>query len=75
MAAQTLPFSNLISIDKTSAVPVFRQLATGLIRLIRNGKIKPGHQLPPSRDMAAMIRLNRTTVIAAYDELRAQGWL
>ncbi len=75
MTAQTLPFSNLISIDKTSAVPIFRQLANCLIRLIRNGKIKPGHQLPPSRDMASMMKLNRTTVISAYDELRAQGWL
>jgi GntR family transcriptional regulator/MocR family aminotransferase len=75
MVIQTLPFDTLISIDRTSKTPVFRQLANSLTTLIRNGKIKPGHQLPPSRDMAALIKLNRTTVIAAYDELKAQGWL
>ncbi|MDO3643739.1 PLP-dependent aminotransferase family protein [Mucilaginibacter sp. L3T2-6] len=75
MTIQTIPFSNLISIDRTSAIPLFRQLANALLTLIRNGKIKPGHRLPSSREMAAMIKLNRTTVIAAYDELRSQGWL
>lgn len=75
MAIQTLPFNTLISIDRNSITPLFRQLANSLTMLIRNGKIKPGHQLPPSRDMATMIKLNRTTIIAAYGELKAQGWL
>ncbi|UOE48850.1 PLP-dependent aminotransferase family protein [Mucilaginibacter sp. SMC90] len=75
MSIQTLPYSNLLTIDRTSDTPVFRQLANGLMTLIRNGKIQPGHQLPPSREMSAMIGLNRTTIIAAYDELKAQGWL
>lgn len=75
MASQTLPFGNLISINRTSATPIFRQLANALITLIRNGKLKPGRQIPSSRDMAALIGLNRTTVVAAYDELKAQGWL
>ncbi|PST83175.1 hypothetical protein C7T94_11285 [Pedobacter yulinensis] len=75
MAIQTLPFSTLISIERTSATPVFRQLAGAIITLISNGKIKPGHQLPSTREMAGLIKLNRTTVVAAYDELSAQGWL
>ncbi|MEJ2880174.1 aminotransferase-like domain-containing protein [Pedobacter sp. GR22-6] len=75
MTIQTLPFANLISIDRTSATPIFNQLANGLTKLIREGKIRAGDQLPSSRDMAFIIKLNRTTVIAAYDELKAQGWL
>lgn len=75
MTVETLPFSNLISIDRTSDTPIFRQLANTLTILIRNGKVKPGHQLPSTREMAAMIKLNRTTVIAAYSELRVQGWV
>lgn len=75
MTIQTLPFTSLISIDRSSAKPIFNQLANELTKLIRQGKIRPGDQLPSSRDMAAMIKLNRTTVIAAYDELRYQGWL
>lgn len=75
MTVQTLPFSTLILIDRQSTIPIFRQLANGLIDLIKNGKIKPGYQLPASRDMASMLKLNRTTVVAAYEELQDQGWL
>jgi len=74
MAVQTLPFSTLIAIDRQSTIPIFRQLANGLIDLIKKGKLKPGYQLPASRDMASMLKLNRTTIVAAYEELQAQGW-
>lgn len=75
MAVQTLPFSNLIEIDRQSPVAVFKQVATGVALLIRSGKLKPGYQLPASRDLASILKLNRTTVVSAYDELQAQGWL
>lgn len=75
MTAQTLPFGTLIQIDRKSATPVFRQLANGLIDIISKGQLKPGYQLPASRDMASMLRLNRTTVVAAYEELQLQGWI
>ena len=75
MAVQTLPFSTLIAVDRQSAIPIFRQVANSLVELIKNGKLKPGYQLPASRDMASMLTLNRTTVVAAYEELQAQGWL
>ncbi len=75
MTVQTLPFSNLIAIDRRSATPVFRQTANGLMNLIRSGKLRPGYQLPASREMAGMMKLNRTTIVAAYEELRIQGWI
>jgi len=74
MTLQTLPFSTLIAVDRRSTTPIFRQVANSLIELIKSGKIKPGYQLPASRDMASMLKLNRTTVVAAYEELQAQGW-
>lgn len=70
-----LPFSTLIPINRQSATPVFTQLANGLIDLIRKGQIKPGYQLPASREMASVLKLNRTTVVAAYEELQVQGWV
>ncbi|TYR31768.1 PLP-dependent aminotransferase family protein [Sphingobacterium phlebotomi] len=75
MAVQTLPFGTLIAVDRQSAIPIFRQIANSLIKLIRKGKIKPGYQLPATRDMASMLKLNRTTIVAAYEEMQAQGWL
>ncbi|OQP58728.1 PLP-dependent aminotransferase family protein [Niastella populi] len=75
MGVQLLPYSNLIEINKHSAVPIFKQVAEGIVFLIRNGKLKPGYQLPASRDMASMLKINRTTVVSAYEELRLEGWL
>lgn len=75
MAVPTLPFRTLIAIDRHSTVPVFRQVANSLIQLIKNEKIKPGYQLPASRDMASILQLNRSTIVAAYEEMQAQGWL
>lgn len=75
MAVQTLPFSTLIVINRQSAVPIFRQVANNLIELIKNGKIKPGYQLPSGREMASMLELNRTTIVASYEEMKVQGWL
>ncbi len=75
MKVPTLPFSTLILIDRQSSIPIYTQLANSLIDLIRNGKLKSGYQLPASRDMASTLKLNRTTVIAAYEELQVQGWV
>lgn len=75
MAALTLPYSTLIVVDRQSKIPIFRQVADSLIVLVKDGKIKPGYQLPSSREMASMLGLNRTTVVAAYDEMQGQGWL
>lgn len=75
MGVQGLPYSNLIEIDRHSSVPIFKQVANGVILLIKSGKIKPGYQLPASRDMAAMLKINRTTVVSAYEILQLEGWL
>ncbi len=70
-----LPYSTLLSIDKTSKTPIFLQIASGLTENIRRGTIQAGTQLPGTRTMAESLGLHRKTVVAAYDELLAQGWL
>ncbi len=70
-----LPFSTLISIDKTAKTPIFLQIASGLTENIRRGIIQAGAQLPGTRTMADALGLHRKTVVAAYEELLAQGWL
>ena len=74
MALQKLPFRNLIDIDRSSTTPIFKQVANGIIQLIKSGKIRPGYRLPASRDMSTIMKLNRTTIVAAYDEICAEGW-
>ncbi len=75
MPVQTLPFQSLIPIDRTAATPIYQQVANGMIKLIREGKIKPGYALPSSRVLAEQMGLNRTTVVAAYEELKVQDWI
>ena len=70
-----LPFKNLLAIDRKAAPAVYQQIAHGLIRLIRNGIIKPGAPLPSSRDLAAILEVHRKTIVAAYEELFAQDWI
>jgi len=70
-----LPFKTLVSIDKKAAMPVYQQIANGLIAIIRKGMIKPGAAIPSSRVMAGVLQVHRKTIIAAYEELSAQDWI
>jgi len=65
----------LITIDKNSHVPVYLQIANGIISHIRQGVLKPSVALPSSRLLAADLKVHRKTVVAAYDELYAQSWV
>ncbi|GAB3711432.1 PLP-dependent aminotransferase family protein [Spirosoma flavus] len=66
---------SLLKLDKASQTPVFVQLSNQLGQLIRIGTLKPGQRLPGTRQLAQGLELNRQTVVAAYDEGLAQGWL
>ena len=64
-----------IAIDRDAPLPPFLQIARALTDDIRRGRLRPGNRLPGSRDLAAAARVHRNTVIAAYAELVAEGWL
>jgi len=70
-----VPFKSLLTIDKDSSAPVFLQISDQLHQLIREGTLAAGQRLPGTRQLADLLDLNRQTVVAAYDEGLAQGWL
>ncbi|WP_426586085.1 PLP-dependent aminotransferase family protein [Mucilaginibacter sp. R-33] len=70
-----LPFETLISINRSDNLAVFRQIANQLIEHIRNGVINKGDLLPGTRAMASLLKVHRKTVIAAFNEMEAQGWI
>jgi GntR family transcriptional regulator/MocR family aminotransferase len=70
-----LPFQTLLTINKATGAPVYQQIANGLVRLIRDGVIKPGAALPGSREMALLLQVHRKTIVAAYQELLSQDWI
>jgi GntR family transcriptional regulator/MocR family aminotransferase len=65
---------NLV-VDKSGNDPVYVQIANQLIIQIREGNLHAGQQLPSTRQLAESLQVHRKTVVRAYDELTAQGWL
>jgi len=59
----------------TGASSAFVQIAQTIADDIRRGALRGGDRLPSTRDLAAQLAVNRNTVVAAYDELMAQGWV
>jgi DNA-binding transcriptional MocR family regulator len=48
-------------------------LSARLRRLIDEGELPPGELLPPDRALASALAVGRSTVVAAYEELRREG--
>lgn len=62
-----------IQLDRQSARPLYLQVADALRERICAGEIAAGERLPSERRLAAALGVNRSTVVAAYDELMAAG--
>ena len=54
---------------------VFVQLADAIAADIRRGTLRAGDRLPSTRVLATQLGVTRNTVVAAFDELVAQGWV
>jgi GntR family transcriptional regulator/MocR family aminotransferase len=53
--------------------PLHIQLARAMREAILDGRLKPGSRLASTRAMSKELDLSRTTVLAAYEQLRAEG--
>jgi GntR family transcriptional regulator/MocR family aminotransferase len=62
-------------LDPARDTPLYLQICRALIRDIEKGRLTPGTVLPSSRELSGMLAVNRKTVVMAYEELIAQGWL
>jgi DNA-binding transcriptional MocR family regulator len=61
--------------DPSRSEPIYQQLAAALSNAIRQGRIAVGARLPSERMYAEALGVSRTTITAAYQELRAVGLL
>jgi DNA-binding transcriptional MocR family regulator len=59
-----------ISVDRTSGVPIYLQIARQIREMILGGALPAGFRLPPERRLATALGVNRSTVLAAYRELK-----
>ncbi|HEX4462297.1 MAG TPA: PLP-dependent aminotransferase family protein [Polyangia bacterium] len=55
--------------------PIFLRLARAISDDVRRGRLRPGDALPGSRTLARTLGVHRNTVLAAYGELAAEGWI
>jgi GntR family transcriptional regulator/MocR family aminotransferase len=64
-----------ISLDPQAQIPLFVQISQALAHDIARGRLRPGDAVPGTRTLAETISVHRSTVVAAYAELAAQGWV
>jgi GntR family transcriptional regulator/MocR family aminotransferase len=64
-----------VTLDPSSPVAVYAQIARALTDDIRRGRLRANDPLPGSRALAQTLGVHRNTVLAAYDALRAEGWI
>ena len=63
----------LVQLDRSSQIPLYLQIRNQIRELILNGALPESSRLPPQRELASALRVNRTTVVNAYQELAADG--
>lgn len=62
-----------IQVDKTKKIPLYKQIVEQIQAQITSGEIPDGFQFPSERQLADALGVNRTTVLNAYKELKADG--
>ena len=62
-----------LRIELKSDIPVYKQIAGGIRLALEDGRLHTGGQLPPTRDLARQLGVNRNTVVAAYEFLSSDG--
>ena len=65
----------VVALDPTSELPVYLQIARAIADDVRRARLRPGDALPGSRTLARTLKVHRNTVLAAYTELVAEGWV
>ncbi len=64
-----------ISLDPDSTMTLFQQCVEGIRTAIRSGRVAGGMRLPPSRELAKELGVSRSVIVAAYEQLEAEGYL
>lgn len=74
-----LPMGSLVRLltdwRTASGGPAYVRLAAAVRALVVDGRLPLAARMPAERDLAARLGISRTTVAAAYDALRTDGYL
>ncbi len=64
----------MLKIDRKNKSPIWQQLLDQSIHNIKTGKWPPGELLPPSRELAQLVGVSRSTIQIVYEELFSRGY-
>lgn len=62
-------------VDPRSPTPLYAQIASRLRIAVAAGELRAGDALPSVRRLAAQLRVNPATVVQAYRDLEAEGFV
>lgn len=65
----------LLSLDSESSTPAYLQIRDQIVSLVDEGTLRPGDRLPSTRTFAQSIGVHRSTLVRAYEEIQALGYL
>src|SRR4051812_15492851 len=64
-----------LTLDRQSGEPLYSQLFNQVVQRIRGGALPAGYRLPPTRTLAEALGTHRNTVVRAYADLEAAGFV
>ncbi|GCE47316.1 DNA-binding transcriptional MocR family regulator [Thermosporothrix hazakensis] len=68
-----VPLHTYIHLERSSSVPLYKQISDQIREVILSGELGEGSRLPTERALAQELNVNRTTIMNAYNELAAEG--
>ena len=74
MATPVTPFA-LVTIDRRSRDPIYRQVYDRLRRAILDRTLRAGRRVPSTRSLAQDLGVSRLPVLVAYEQLTHEGYL
>lgn len=66
---------SFIHLDREANVPLYRQIYSAIREAILQRRLRPGVRLPSTRDMADLFDVSRNTVVNAFEQLTAEGYV
>lgn len=66
---------DLLTLNPAASLPLHRQLYNALREAILGGRLAGGMRLPATRALAAELAISRNTVLEAYAQLLAEGYI
>lgn len=65
----------LIDVSRSLPIPLTTQVAASFRSAIAKGELRPGDEVPSTRELARQAGISRGTIVTAYNQLVSEGYL